>query len=139
MSALTTCRRSPCWSRSHCRFCSTPGRDRLSRMRTLRPEDSRRWARLQPMKPAPPVIRVSCSDISAPPAGMRPRPRCRRGSYREASRTELRAGLRDAVDRGLAFQPRGKLRHAIVQAHLRLVAQDALRLGDVGEAVADVP
>src|SRR5687767_2820678 len=40
------------------RFLSTPMRERLSSKRTRCPEESRRWARFEPTKPAPPVIKI---------------------------------------------------------------------------------
>jgi hypothetical protein len=40
-------------------FFSTPGRERLSKMRTRCPRESRWSARLHPTKPAPPVMSTS--------------------------------------------------------------------------------
>ncbi len=59
-------------------------------------------------------------------------------SYRQSPLRQLSARLLDPVNGDLPVEPVGQFRHAVGQGDLRTVAQDALGLADIGEAVPDI-
>ena len=90
------------------------------------PAASSRWARLVPMKPAPPVIRTVVSPLRV---GFIP------SAPGEAS------SARASATRSSATCPSSQAAsstQSLLEGHRRLVAEDAPGERDVGEAVADV-
>jgi hypothetical protein len=72
------CRTRPgCRRSSHLRFSPTPGRARASRTATSCPSCASRSARLEPMKPAPPVIRTAPAVHATSPRSFELVPRLR--------------------------------------------------------------